>query len=105
MSRADAKPQESSPINGWHCVDCDPHVEGDPLASHGILDDPDPLLVGLLRRKDGHFIRFHLQALDQHVVRAGDRLDVEMIRQCFEALDQKTQQPLKCDPHLMTNAA
>ena len=39
----------------------------------------------------GHFIRFHLQALYQDVVLAGDRLDVEMIRQCLEALDQKTQ--------------
>jgi hypothetical protein len=63
------------------------------------------MLVGLLLHKAGHFIRFHLQALDHHVVRAGDRLDVEMIRQCLEALDQKSQEPLECDPHCTTNAA
>jgi hypothetical protein len=41
--------------------------------------------------------------LDHHVVRAGDRLDVEMIRHGLESLDQKPQQPLECNPHRTIN--
>jgi hypothetical protein len=66
---------------------------------------PTGRLVGLLVEKTGHFIRFHLQALNHDVLLAGDRLDVEMIRQCLEALDEKTQQPLEFDTHRATNAA
>ena len=43
--------------------------------------------------------------MDHHVLRASDRLDVEMSRQGLEALDQKTQEPLECTPHRTTNAA
>jgi hypothetical protein len=43
--------------------------------------------------------------LDHDVLLAGDRLDVEMIRQCLEAMDEKTQQPLEFDTHRATNAA
>src|SRR5262249_47475732 len=71
-----------------------PHMKSDHLAARGIHGDPDPRLVGLLVDKAGHCIRFHLQALDHDVLLAGDGLDVEMIRQCLQALDEKTQQPL-----------
>jgi hypothetical protein len=41
--------------------------------------------------KAGHFIGFYLKALDQHIVLTGDGLDMQMIRQGFKALDEKTQ--------------
>src|SRR5918999_1009841 len=65
------------------------HVQGNHLARYGIHGDPNPLLVGLLLDKAGHFIRFHLQASNHDVAVTGDRLDVEMIWQCPSALDQK----------------
>jgi len=43
--------------------------------------------------------------LDHDIVVAGDRLDVEMLRQRLEALDEKPQEPLEGDPHRATNAA
>jgi hypothetical protein len=68
-----------------------PHVKGNDLARCGIHRHPDPLLVGFLRHKAAHCIRCHLQALDHDVVRAGDRVDVEMIRQRLEAWDENPQ--------------
>jgi hypothetical protein len=65
------------------------HVKGNYLASCGIHGEPNPLLVGLLLDKAGHFIRFHLQASNHDVAVMGDGLEVEMIRQCLNALDQK----------------
>jgi len=40
--------------------------------------------------KAAHFIRFHRKPLNHHVSVTGDKLDMEMIRQCLEALDQET---------------
>jgi hypothetical protein len=40
-----------------------------------------------------------------HVLVAGDRLDAKMIRQGFEALDQKARKPLESDPDSATNTA
>jgi hypothetical protein len=37
--------------------------------------------------------------------RAGDTLDVAMLRQCFAALDQKTPEPLAGDAHGAADAA
>jgi hypothetical protein len=61
--------------------------------------------VGFLLHKARQFIGFHLQSLDQHIVGTGDGLDMQMIRQCLEALDQKTQEPLEGDSHCTTDAA
>jgi hypothetical protein len=66
-------------------------VKGNDLTGLGIHGDPDPLFVGLLLHKAGHFIGFHLQASQHDVTVPSDGLDVEMIRQGLEALDQKTQ--------------
>jgi len=65
-------------------------VKGNHLASLGVHSDPEPLLVGLLVDKAAHFIRFHRKPLNHHVSVTGDKLDMEMIRQCLEALDQET---------------
>jgi hypothetical protein len=48
---------------------------------------------------------FHLQALHHHVLVAGARLDVKMIRQGFEARAQKAHKPLESDPDSATNTA
>jgi hypothetical protein len=48
---------------------------------------------------------FHLKALPHDVTVTGDGLDMEMIRQCLNALHQKTQEPLEFHPHSATNAA
>jgi hypothetical protein len=37
----------------------------------------------------GQFISFHLQALDQHIVLTGDRLDMQMIGQGLKTLDEE----------------
>ena len=58
-----------------------------------------------LLHKAGQCIGFHLQPLDQHIVCIGDGLDMQMIRQCLEALDQKTQELLEGDSHGTTDAA
>jgi hypothetical protein len=68
-----------------------PHLKGNHLACVGVHGNPDPLLVGFLLYKAGHFIRFHLQALDHDLAVTRDGLDVEMIRQGFKALHQKAQ--------------
>ena len=81
------------------------HVKGNHLASCGIHGDPNSLLVGLLLYKAGHFIRFHLKASNHDIAVTGDGLDVEMIRQCLNALDQKAQEPLEFNPHGATNAS
>jgi hypothetical protein len=49
----------------------------------------DKLRNKLTTPEAAHFIRFDIQALDHHVLCAGDRLDMEMIRQDLKALDQK----------------
>jgi hypothetical protein len=53
----------------------------------------------------GHFIRFRRKLLNHHVTVTGNRLDMEMIRQCLKALDQETSEPLEVDPHRATEAA
>ena len=73
-------------------------MKGDHLGL-GVHGDPDLLLVGFLLHKAGHCIRFHLQASQHDVSVLGDGRDVEMIRQCLNALDKKTQQPFELDPH------
>jgi hypothetical protein len=75
------------------------------LARVCIHGDPDPLRVGFLLHKAGHFIGCHLQALDHDVACAGDWVDVKMIGQGLDALDEKPQKPLEGDPHRATNAA
>jgi hypothetical protein len=55
--------------------------------------------------KYSQFIGFHFKALDQHIAGTGDGLDMQMIRQCLEALDQKTQEPLEGDPDCTTDAS
>jgi hypothetical protein len=55
-------------------------IERNHLTAPGIHGNPDPLFVSLFLHKAGHFIRFHLQALDHHVRGARDGLDMEMIR-------------------------
>jgi hypothetical protein len=79
-------------------------VKGNHLAALGVHGDPNPLLVGFLLHKAGHFIRFHLKLLHHHIVLTADGLDMQMIRQCLKALDQKTQEPLELDTHRTTNA-
>jgi hypothetical protein len=66
------------------------HVKGNDLAGLGIHGDPHPLLVGFLLHEAGQFIGFHFKSLDQHIVLTGDRLDMQMIRQSFKALDEET---------------
>ena len=53
--------------------------------------DPDPLLVGLFVDKAGHFIRFHLEALDHDLLRPAHGLDVKMVRQGGNTSHQKVQ--------------
>jgi len=65
-------------------------VKGNYLAGLGVHSDPDPLPVGLLVDKAAHVICFHHKLLNHHVTATGDRLDMEMLRQCLEALDQET---------------
>jgi hypothetical protein len=79
-------------------------VKGNHLTRRGVHGDPNPLLVRVLRHEAAHFICFHLQASDHDVAVTSDGLDMEMLRQCLEALDEKTQKPLECDPHCATNA-
>jgi hypothetical protein len=43
--------------------------------------------------------------LHNDVTVTGDGLDMEMIWQCLNALNQKTQEPLEFHPHCATNAA
>ena len=64
-------------------------VKRNDLARLGIHGDPAPLLVCFLLHKAGYLVRFHFQALNHHVLCAGDRLDMEMIQQGLKALDQK----------------
>jgi hypothetical protein len=59
--------------------------------------------VGFLLHKAGHFICFHLKALDEHIVLTGDGLDMQMIRQGCKALDKKAQKPLEGDTDCTTN--
>jgi hypothetical protein len=80
-------------------------MKGNHLTCLGVHGDPDPLLVRFLLDEAGHLIGFHLQTSDHDVAMAGDRLDVEMIRQGLEALDEKAQQPLEGDAYRATNAA
>jgi len=79
------------------------HVKGNDLACLGIHGDPHPLLMGFLLHKAGQFIGFDFKPLHQHIVRAGDELDMQMIRQGCKALDEKTQEPLEGDPYRATN--
>jgi hypothetical protein len=80
-------------------------MKGHHLAGLGVHGDPDPLLVSLLLHKAGHFIRFHLQASQHDVAVTGNGLNMEMIRQCLNALDEKTQQPFELDPHGAADAS
>jgi hypothetical protein len=66
------------------------HVKGNDLAGLGIHSDPHPLLVGFFLHEAGQFIGFHFKSRDQDIVLAGDRLDMQMIRQRCKALDEKT---------------
>jgi hypothetical protein len=79
------------------------HMKGNHLAGLGIHRDPDPLLIRLFLDEAAHFIRFHLKPLNHHVTVTGDWLDMKMIRQCLEALDQETSEPLEVDPHRTTD--
>jgi hypothetical protein len=81
-----------------------PAMEGHHLTRLGIHGDPDPLRVRLLVDKTGHFIRFHLQALDHDVLMAHDGLDIHMVRSGLKAGDEKAQEPLESDTHRATNA-
>ena len=65
------------------------HVKGDDLACPGIQSKPHPLLVGFLLDEAGRFIGFNLQALDQHIVLTGDRLDMQMIGRGPKTLDEE----------------
>ena len=47
----------------------------------------------------------HCQSLDQDIVLTGDRLDRQMSRQSCQALDEKTSEPLECDPSRTTDTA
>jgi hypothetical protein len=80
-------------------------VKGKHLAAHDSHGQSDPLFVGLLLHKAAHVTRFHLQTANHHVTMTGDGLDVEMIRQGLNALNQKAQEPLECDPHGATDTA
>jgi hypothetical protein len=60
-------------------------------------------LCAFFLHKAGHFIRFNLQALDQHIGLTGDGLDMQMIRQGCKALDEKAQKPLEGDTDHATN--
>jgi hypothetical protein len=81
------------------------HMKGNHLAALGIHGDPNPLLIRLFLDEAAHFIRFHLKPLYHHITVIGDGLDMEMIRQCLEALDQETQERLEFDTHRTTDAA
>jgi hypothetical protein len=78
-------------------------MKGDHSATRRIHGDPDPLLIGFLLHEAGHFIGFHFKSLDQHIVLTGDRLDIQMVRQSFKALDAKAQESLEGDTHRATN--
>jgi len=78
-------------------------MKSNDLARGGVHGDPYPLLVSLFLDKAGHLISFHLKPLDHHILFAGDRLDVQMIRQDLKALDEKAQEPLEGDTHRTTN--
>jgi hypothetical protein len=80
-------------------------VKGNHLAALGIHRDPDPRLIRFFLHEAAHFIGFHLKASNHDVAAIGDRLDVEMIRQCLNALDQKAQEPLELNLHGATNAS
>jgi hypothetical protein len=80
-------------------------MNGNHLTRRGIHGNPHPLPVRFLLHTAAHFIGFHLKASDHDVATTGDRLDVEMLRQCLKALDEKTQKPLECDPHCATHTA
>ena len=47
--------------------------------------------MGFILHEAGQCIGFHCKALEQDIVLAGDRVDMQMIRQCLKALDEKTQ--------------
>ena len=66
-------------------------MKGNALAGRGIHGDPHPLLMGFFLHEAGQCIGFHCKALEQDIVLAGDRVDMQMIRQCLKALDEKTQ--------------
>jgi hypothetical protein len=81
------------------------YMKGNHLAALGIHGDPNPLLIRLFLDEAAHFIRFHLKPPYHHITVIGDGLDMEMIRQCLEALDQETQERLEFDTHRTTDAA
>ena len=101
----DATLQASSPTGAWRPCGGDPrHAKGDPLTTRGIHGNPEPLLGRFLLDKAGQFIRFHCQASQHDGAVTGEGLDMQMIRQCLNALNEKTQEPLEGDPYRATNA-
>lgn len=82
-----------------------PHMKRNHLAACGIHRDPDPRLVRLLLHEATHFVRFDFQASNHDLAVAGDRLDVEMIRQRLNTVNQKAQEPLESHTDSATNAA
>lgn len=65
------------------------HVNCDDWAGLGLHGDPDPLLIGFLRHKARHFMRFDLKALYEPMGLPGDGLDRQRIRQGLQALAPK----------------
>jgi len=81
------------------------HVQGNALACLGIHGDPHPLRMGFFLHEACQVIGCHCQSLDQDIVLTGDRLDRQMSRQSCQALDEKTSEPLECDPSRTTDTA
>jgi hypothetical protein len=65
-------------------------MEGEHLMCLSIQSDPKPRLVGLRMDEAAHVSLFHREPLTHHITVIGDELDMEMSRQCLEALDQET---------------
>jgi hypothetical protein len=80
-------------------------VKGHHLTRLGVHGDPHPLRVRFLLHQAGHFVGFHLKALDDDVLGTTHGLDMQMIRQGCEALHQKAQEPLELDPYRAPAAA
>jgi hypothetical protein len=80
-----------------------PHVKGNHLARVRVHGNPDSLLMRFLLHEAAHCIRFHLKPSNQPVTVTGDGLDVEMMRQCLIAVDEKAQEPLETNPYSAAN--
>jgi hypothetical protein len=74
------------------------HIERNDLTSFGIHRQPNPLFVFFLLHEAGHFVGFHLKALDHDILVTRDRLDIKIIRQRVKLVDDKPQQPFESHP-------